>query len=42
MEIKKPLTIAQQVDLLKERGLLITTKEEVELREWLININYFV
>ena len=41
MEIKKPLTIAQQVDLLKERGLLITTKEEVELREWLININYY-
>ncbi|MBS6863146.1 MAG: Abi family protein [Veillonella sp.] len=41
MEIKKPTTIDEQVELLKSRGLIFSNEEEPELREWLININYY-
>ena len=39
MEIKKPLTVSQQVELLKSRGLLI--ENEAVARRFLQHINYY-
>ena len=41
MSFKKPLSIDEQISLLKTRGLVVNPDEETDIATWLKNVNYY-
>ncbi len=41
MSFKKPLSIDEQISLLKTRGLIVNPDEETDIATWLKNVNYY-